>query len=593
MSKVEKGARHAAKAAKKDVSLKRMIKAIWGIRLPWLFLILYVVVSAAMVVGNLLMASATGDMVDSSGTIQTATLVSFVLAYVVIGAGGTATTIFGGLAGERINASLRERLWHKLMYVPQSHYDVDGGETLVSRVTTDCDYTSSLLITLVNILTLAFSLVGYVMSMMTTSSQLALPILALAPLSAVVGVFYSKARYWLGTRTQGTLSDSTYYLVERTKNLPLIKLSGTSQLEAERGGEAFDAQYRMDVWSGYLDVIYQFINTLLDVAGIFITFGLGAALASQGVMSAGDVIAFYTISSSVTLAFSNLISDCGTVRNAVGSMERVAQCMESEVEDIDAGTDMDVPNEDIRLDGVTFGYANAEPVLRDLTCVIPKGKVTAVVGANGCGKSTLFKLLERFYRPQQGAIYFGQTPVEDFSLSAWRRAFGLVSQDRPVMEGTLRENIVYGCERDVTDEELWQVARMANLEDLVRSLPEGFDTRVAPGGRNFSGGQCQCIAIARTIMHNPDYLLLDEATSSLDVKSETAVVDAIHNLMAGRTTVVIAHSVSAIRNADNVLVIQDGKVEASGTPAQVMGESDFFQNFVESQAGAAQGLLAE
>ena len=173
MSKVEKGARHAAKAAKKDVSLKRMIKAIWGIRLPWLFLILYVVVSAAMVVGNLLMASATGDMVDSSGTIQTATLVSFVLAYVVIGAGGTATTIFGGLAGERINASLRERLWHKLMYVPQSHYDVDGGETLVSRVTTDCDYTSSLLITLVNILTLAFSLVGYVMSMMTTSSQLA------------------------------------------------------------------------------------------------------------------------------------------------------------------------------------------------------------------------------------------------------------------------------------------------------------------------------------------------------------------------------------------------------------------------------------
>ena len=154
------------------------------------------------------------------------------------------------------------------------------------------------------------------------------------------------------------------------------------------------------------------------------------------------------------------------------------------------------------------------------------------------------------------------------------------------MEGTLRENIVYGCERDVTDEELWQVARMANLEDLVRSLPEGFDTRVAPGGRNFSGGQCQCIAIARTIMHNPDYLLLDEATSSLDVKSETAVVDAIHNLMAGRTSIVVAHRLSTVASLDRIVVLSDGRVVEDGPHSQLIEQGGEYAMLWSRQTGA-------
>ncbi len=565
-----------------NVSLIRMLKAIWGIKLPWLHLILYVVATVATMAGSLLIAGATGDMVDAGGNIATATLVSFAAAYIVIGAGSTAGTIFSGLAGERINVALREKLWRKLIYIPLKHYDVDGGETLVSRVTTDCDYASSLLVTVIGIITSVFTLFGYISSMLATNVQLALGILLVAPVSVIVGVVYSKGRYWLGRKTQGALANATYYLIERTKNLPLIKTSNMSQAENGKGQEVFDEQCRMDLYTGYMDVAYQGIETAVNIATILITFILGASLVAKGVLTAGVVITFYSISGSVTLSFANLINSCGTVRHAIGSMSRVVTALETESENATAGNEMDIPNEDVLLDNITFGYTDT-PVLKDLSCVIPKNKVTAIIGANGSGKTTVFKLLERMYVPQQGAIYFGETPAEDFSLSAWRRAFGMVSQDCPVLEGTLRENITYGCQRDITDEELWQVAKMANLEELVKSLPDGFETMAAPGGRNFSGGQCQCIAIARAIMHDPDYLLLDEATSNLDAKSEKMVTDAIHTLMEGRTTIIIAHSLSAIRHADNVIVMKDGAIVAYGTPAQVIKTSEDYQGFVTSQ----------
>lgn len=568
---------------KKTVSVVRMLKAIWGIKLPWLHLILYATATVGTMLGSLIMAGATGDMVDAGGSIASATLISFAAGYIVIGAGSTLSTIFSGLAGEKINVSLRERMWKKLMYIPQKYYDADGGETLVSRITTDCDYASSLLITLIGVVTSVFSLFGYITSMLATNVQLTLAIFTVIPVSVVVGILFGKAKYALGKKTQGALSDTTYYLIERTRNLPLIKVSNMSDVENEKGQAAFDTQCKMEIRAGYLSILYQAIDTTFSVAGILLTFILGASLVNQGLMTTGDVIAFYSISSSVTLAFANLINECGTVRHAVGSMSRVAEVMESESEDTAKGQDMDVLNEDIRFENVTFGYNTETPVLENLSCVIPKNKVTAIIGANGSGKTTLFKLLERMYVPGEGVLYFGDTDASAFSLNAWRKAFGLVSQDRPVLEGTLRENITYGCEREISEEELWQVARMANLEGLVKELPEGFDTVVAPGGRNFSGGQCQCIAIARAIMHNPDYLLLDEATSNLDVKSEKAVTAAIRNLMEGRTTIIIAHNLSAIRHADNVLVLKDGKIAAAGSPADIIKTSTEYREFVTSQ----------
>lgn len=569
--------------SERNVSLLRLVRAMRHVKLPWKLVLIYIAVSLVTPLASIFAANAMGDLIDASGKVANVVLFSLVGLYVFYGVTSPLSSLISGVGEEQINLSLRGLLWKKLMRIPQHYYDQDGGETLVSRVTTDCDYAGSLLMEVLGLVSLIYSSVTYVVSLFSTNTQLALFTMIMVPLSILVGVAYSKCSYIVGQKVQGSLSEATNYLIERTRDLPLVKAANTARQETEQGTVYFQAQYKARLYSGFLSQFYMLIETAMRVGSVLLTFIVGASLVNQNVLTTGDVVAFYQISTTATISFANIVYSIGRVRRCVGSMSRVVTVMETESEDTKAGRELDVPNEDIRLDNVTFAYQDGAPVLQNLDCVIPKNKVTAVIGANGSGKTTLFKLLERLYTPGEGTLYFGDTPVEQFTLSSWRKSIGLVSQDRPILEGTLRSNITYGSDHPVSDEELASVAEMANLTELVASLPDGLDSYVAPGGRNFSGGQRQCIAIARAIVYNPDYLLLDEATSSLDGKSARAVTDALYSLMKGRTTVIIAHSLAAIRHADNVLVLKDGKVAASGAPADIIKTSEQYRQMVMNQ----------
>ena len=218
-------------------------------------------------------------------------------------------------------------------------------------------------------------------------------------------------------------------------------------------------------------------------------------------------------------------------------------------------------------------------MLSDISCRLPRGKVTAIVGTNGAGKSTLMKLLERMYKPDSGRILFGDRDVEDYSLESWRRALAIVAQDTPLMSGTVRENLTYGLDREVSDEELYEAAKLANAYDFITETPGGLDAEVGPGGTNFSGGQRQCLAIARAIVRAPRYLLLDEATSNLDAKCEDEVSTALDRLMEGRTTVMIAHSFRATLAADQVIVMDNGHIVGMGTPEELLRTNAYYQTF--------------
>ena len=566
-----------------NVSLFRLIKAMRRVKLPLVLIIASFAVGLLDPIANIFLANAMGDLIDASGNVSNLVLFSLVGLYLFYAVLSPSATLISGVAEEKLSRNLRGMLWRKLIRIPQSYYDQDGGETLVSRVTTDCDFAGTLLMELLSIVSVLYSMAVYIYTIFQTNVQMATFTMILAPLTAIVGVVYSKLRYLVGRKNQGALADATGYLIERTKDLPLVKTAGTGEEEAQRGKGYFQEQYRANIFGGLLAQLYTLIDNGLRVGGILITFVLGASLVNQGTLTAGDVIAYYQISNSLTLLFANLVMCVGIIRNAVGSMSRVVTTLEVESEDTAAGQELDVPNEDILLKNVTFGYTEDVPVLKDLSCVIPKNKVTALIGANGSGKTTIFKLLERMYTPRQGAVYYGDKSIDTFTLASWRKSLGLVAQDCPILEGTLRSNITYGSDHPISDGELKEVARMANLTALVESLPDGFDSYVAPGGRNFSGGQRQCIAIARAIMHNPDYLLLDEATSALDVRSSRQVAEALGNLMKGRTTIMIAHDLSSIRQADNVIFIRDGKVEICGSPAEIIKTSEQYRRFVTKE----------
>lgn len=553
-------------------SLKDYAGIFRGIRMPWLFIGMVFVMSVASAAAAMRISMFTGDMVDASGSVPAAQLAAFALSYCVMGVCLAGSTAFSGIASERINLGLRKKLWRKVIYTRQSCYDADGGEALVSRVTTDCDFASQLVTTVVTFLTGSVTSVMYLFTMYRLSGTLANYMMLLVPVSVLIGWGYAKLKFLIAQKSQAMLAQSTAYLVERTGNLPLIKTSNAQELEIRQGRERFQEQYRMQIKTGLMSAFYTALQTLYNIVSVLIPFSVGAGLVAGGVITAGEVVAFYGISGSVGVFFTNVIDMVGAIRQANGALARVINTMKLPDEQGASGSGLDEPDQDLSFEDVSFGYGE-EDVLRRVTCRIPKGKVTAVIGSNGSGKSTMFKLIDRLYDPREGSLRFGERDAGGYDLRAWRKAFGVVAQGSPLMEGTVRENICYGCERPVSEEELLKVAQKARVYDFVSRLPEGFDAPVAPGGQNFSGGQRQCIAIARAMMCSPDYLLLDEATSNLDARSERAVMEALEELMRGRTTVVIAHSLAAIRKADHVIVLREGRVEASGSPKQILEAS--------------------
>lgn len=552
-----------------------------GVRIPWLLLLASLV--SSFLVANLMIGNAviTARVVDSNGNLRTEDLLQYIGTLLGGGLLSSLGAYCNSVMSEKINIGVRSKLWKKMLRLPMRFYDQESGENLVSRITVDCSKASAFIGVVIMTLASLYGLVLAVRNMLNFSRTLTLWSLCLVPVIALGVALSSKLVFRAQNRYYQAHANATAYLLERVKNLRLVRSSNMVEPETALGLGKFKDMFRAAISAMLSDQLMASFIAITPVALIIITFIAGGILAAKNQISMGEVIGFYTVSSLASLRINVLITAYGDLAAANGVFDKISHVLKAE-EESDAGIPLEMPDASITLDHVSFSYGDRK-VFDDLSCEIPVGRVTAIIGNNGAGKSTLFKLLERLYEPSSGELRFGKRNTAEFNPISWRSAFALVSQDRPLISGTLRENITYGCTRKVSDEELEQVSRQAGIWDLVQSLPDGFETRVEANGGNFSGGQRQCIAIARAIMRNPDYLLLDEATSNLDAQSEKQVSQALANLMKGRTTVMIAHSVSAIAHADNILVLKDGHLDACGTPEEVSKTSELFRDFVRSQ----------
>lgn len=566
---------------KKKNSFSTFKTVLSGVRIPWLLVAISIISSFVMSNAMIKSAIITAQVIDSSGNMKTDQLTQYIVYTLGAGVFAVVGSYVNAVMTERINLGVRKKLWKKMLKLPLAYYDRESGESLVSRVTTDCDQASQFIGVLIMLINSTYGLYLAVKSMYTFSTELTLWSLILVPFVAIGVSLCGKLLYKTIDSFYFSRSKTTEYLLERVKNLRLIRSSNMVEAETNVGKGFFRQFYKTGIKYTLTDSLMSSFIGITPIGLIIITFIIGGMKVATGALSIGVVIGFYGVSSMASIRINVLINVYGSFVAANGVFEKISKIL-TEEEETTTGRPMDLPDEDIVIDNIKFGYKEKD-ILKEISCVIPKNKNTAIIGNNGAGKSTLFKLLERMYEPSSGEIMFGSIPITDFNPVSWRKAFGLVSQDRPLLSGTIRENITYGCNRRVTEEELEQVCRQANIWELIQSLPEGFDTFVEPNGANFSGGQRQCIAIARAIMRNPDYLLLDEATSNLDAKSEKLVSDALANLMKGRTTIMIAHSLSAIVNADNVIVLKDGQMEANGTIEEVSKSSSVFRDFIQSQ----------
>lgn len=571
------------------MKIKKFLSIFRGIGLlPWVLLVLWLGISAVEIRAEVVTVTITASIIDASQqAIKSDDLVKYIVYLLASGALLIASTWIARKTEETVDLRVRTKLWDKVMRLPCKYYDVDNGDELVSRVTSDAGSAHSYFTLAVSTLASIYGVFVIYKQLFAFHRTLASWALLVIPVTLILGALYCILGYKTGFMVNRSLAAAVGYLAERVRNFRLIKSCGMENEEEKRGNQYYKDLFKSEYLSSMCISIIQLVMQVIGCAFLIIAFVVGGQLVAKGEITIGKLTGFYSLSGVMGIKMLQVFMNMGSVASATGSLKKVAEIFEAE-EEPRGGAAPEPGQKDIRLNQVAFAYDPQVPVLREVSCTIPAGEVTAVLGANGAGKSTVFKLLSRMYEPDAGEITFGVQKLRDLELGAWRSKFALVAQDNPLMSGTVRENILYGVEREVSEEELTAVAKLTNVYDFVMEKPKGFDEEVGLGGGSFSGGQRQCLAMARAVLRGSDYLLLDEVTSNLDVKSAQAVQSALRRVVEGRTAVIIAHSYAATELASHVIILRDGKVEDAGTPQELLKHNAYYQAFVAQTAAACE-----
>ena len=381
-------------------------------------------------------------------------------------------------------------------------------------------------------------------------------------------------------KVQRFLALLTHRMNETVSGIKVIKVFGMERAKVEQFKKENQNAYRQFSRVVRLKEGTKFLIDVCSGISVAIILGYGATLVVKGAMTSGD---FFSVLTAIVMAFTPLKKlgrAYSTMQESVGVLERVDCFLELEPEKGGGKRVMGL-RRSIEFKGVGFSYNGDEMVLRDIDLVIPKGKVTAIVGPSGAGKSTLVDLIPRFISPTRGVVEWDGIDLESLELTSLRRQIAVVSQDVVLFSDTIRQNIAAG-RPEATEDEIIEAARLAYAHDFIIKLPQGYDTALDERGLNLSGGQRQRIAFARALLKNAPVLILDEATSALDSVSEQAVQEAMKNVMKNRTTVVVAHRITTIKNADNIVVMEGGKVLQTGTHRELLENSALYKELYSS-----------
>ncbi|UHH06908.1 multidrug resistance ABC transporter ATP-binding protein/permease BmrA [Bacillus subtilis] len=486
--------------------------------------------------------------------------------------------------GQKIISGLRDLLWKKLIKLPVSYFDTNASGETVSRVTNDTMVVKELITTHISgFITGIISVIGSLTILFIMNWKLTLLVLVVVPLAALILVPIGRKMFSISRETQDETAHFTGLLNQILPEIRLVKASNAEDVEYGRGKMGISSLFKLGVREAKVQSLVGPLISLVLMAALVAVIGYGGMQVSSGELTAGALVAFILYLFQIIMPMGQITTFFTQLQKSIGATERMIEILAEEEEDTVTGKQIENAHLPIQLDRVSFGYKPDQLILKEISAVIEAGKVTAIVGPSGGGKTTLFKLLERFYTPTAGTIRLGDEPVDTYSLESWREHIGYVSQESPLMSGTIRENICYGLERDVTDAEIEKAAEMAYALNFIKELPNQFDTEVGERGIMLSGGQRQRIAIARALLRNPSILMLDEATSSLDSQSEKSVQQALEVLMEGRTTIVIAHRLSTVVDADQLLFVEKGEITGRGTHHELMASHDLYRDFAEQQ----------
>lgn len=504
----------------------------------------------------------------------------FMLSAIISAIGGTILGIFG----ENVIANLRKNLWEKLTHLKVSYFDTVKSGEIASRLVNDTSQVKQLLANVFPQTLASFiTIIGSVYMMFRMEWHMTLAMVIVVPLAMLIMIPVFRFGSKIGHKRQDALSEFSGIASETLSEIRLVKTSNAEAQAQKRANLEVQKLFNVGKKEAFFDAIMQPFMIMVMMSMIFGLLGYGMHRIASGAMQIGTLMSFLMYLFNMIGSLPMIAQLFTEMAKAAGSTKRVLELLDETQEDLNSGEIIDISGKTLVAKDVDFAYDSEKDILKDITFEAHSGQVIAFVGPSGGGKSTIFSLLERFYEPTKGEITFDDIPITDLNLANYRKQIGFVSQDSAILAGTIRDNLTYGLSETFTDEQLWDVLKLAYAHQFVAEMPEQLLTQVDERGVKISGGQRQRLAIARAFLRNPKLLMLDEATASLDSESEMMVQEALKNLMKGRTTLVIAHRLATIVDSDMIYFVEKGSITGSGNHSELVSNHEKYAQYVKEQ----------
>ena len=492
--------------------------------------------------------------------------------------------IMAGIS-QRMVFRLRGSLFDKLQSLPISFFDTHTHGEIMSRLSNDIDNVSTTVSqSTIQLMSSIINIIGAFIMMLVLSPILTLASIITIPLVYLLTKNVAKRTKILFKQQQEVLGKLNGHIEETISGMVVVKAFNREKKVIEDFDEINEklcsVGTKAQIWSGYIMPIMNVINNV----GFAAVAGVGGVLAVKDMITIGVIASFLSYSRQFARPLNEIANIFNTLQSAVAGAERVFEIMDEmeEDEDMSGAITMEKVHGDVEFVDVSFGYKEDIPVLKNISFNAKAGSTIALVGPTGAGKTTIVNLLSRFYEVSKGQILIDGIDIKQYTRDSLRKCFGIVLQDTYLFSGTIRDNIKYG-NADANDEEVVRAAELANADSFIRRIPQGYDTKLSEGGVNISQGEKQLLAVARAILTDPSILILDEATSSIDTRTELKIQEAMLTLMKGRTSFIIAHRLSTIRDADVIMVIDDGEIVESGSHEELLDKKGQYYKLYYSQ----------
>lgn len=559
-------------------------------------LFISIILAALSVAASLYIPVLAGQAIDTvigAGKVDFEALMPYLYRIAIIAVAAAAAQWIMNTLNNKITFSvvrdIRNAAMKKVQILPLSYIDSKPSGETVSRIISDADqFADGLLMGFTQLFTGVITILGTLGFMVSINFKIALVVVVLTPLSLFVARFIAKRTYSMFKLQSQTRGEQTAFVEETVGNRKVV----TAFSREEKTLEEFDeineryAKYSLKAifFSSITNPSTRFINSIV-YAGVGLT---GALAAVNGAISVGGLSCFLSYANQYTKPFNEISGVVAELQNALACAERLFELVEQEPQTPDAENAYEFGEVDgkVTLENVAFSYSKDKELIKNLNLDVESGNRIAIVGPTGCGKTTLVNLLMRFYDVDEGKIAVDGVNINKATRKSLRKSYGMVLQDTWLKEGTVRENIAMG-KPDATDEEIVAAAKASHAHSFIKRLPKGYDTVISDENSGLSQGQKQLLCIARVMLCLPPMLILDEATSSIDTRTEIRIQKAFSTMMQGRTSFIVAHRLSTIKNADVILVMKDGKIVEQGNHNELMAKNGFYAELYNSRTDTA------